>query len=57
MPAFKDKKRNSWYAAFYYTDWTGKRLKKLKRGFATKKETQDYLEELVISLGMLLQSL
>ena len=42
MPAFKDKKRNSWYAAFYYTDWTGKRLKKLKRGFATKKETQDW---------------
>lgn len=42
MPAFKDKKRNSWYAAFYYTDWTGKRLKKLKRGFANKKEAQDW---------------
>lgn len=27
MPAFKDKKRNSWYTAFYYTDWTGKRRK------------------------------
>ena len=34
MPAFKDKKRNSWYTAFYYTDWIGKRRKKLKRGFA-----------------------
>ena len=42
MPVFKDKKRNSWYAAFYYTDWTGKRLKKLKRGFANKKEAQDW---------------
>ena len=28
MPAFKDKKRNSWYTAFYYTDWTGIRRKK-----------------------------
>lgn len=40
MPAFKDKKCNFWYTAFYYTDWTGKRRKKLKRGFATKKEAR-----------------
>ena len=48
MPAFKDKKRNSWYTAFYYTDWTGKRRKKLKRGFATKKEAQDWEKNFIL---------
>ena len=28
MPATKDKKRNTWTAQFYYTDWTGKKVKK-----------------------------
>ena len=37
MPATKDKKRNTWTAQFYYTDWTGKKVKKCKRGFETKK--------------------
>lgn len=48
MPAFKDKKRNSWYTAFYYTDWIGKRRKKLKRGFATKKEAQDWEKHFIL---------
>lgn len=38
MPAYKDKKYGTWYAAFYYADWTGKRKKKFMRGFKTKKE-------------------
>ena len=42
MPATKDKKRNTWTAQFYYTDWTGKKVKKCKRGFETKKEALDW---------------
>lgn len=26
----------------YYTDWTGKQARKLKCGFTTKKEAQDW---------------
>ena len=38
MPAYKDAKKGTWYAAFYYQDWKGVKKKKLKRGFPTKKE-------------------
>lgn len=42
MPSYKDTKKNSWYASFYYEDWKGKRIKKLKRGFSTKKEAAEW---------------
>ncbi|BES66090.1 site-specific integrase [Gottschalkiaceae bacterium SANA] len=42
MPAYKNKKRGTWYAAFYYKDWTGKKLKKKKEGFKTRREAQTY---------------
>ena len=42
MPANKDKKTGKWNVTFYYTDWTGKKVKKLKRGFATKGEAQEW---------------
>ena len=45
MPVYKDTERGSWYCQFYYEDWTGKRKKKYKRGFRTKKEAQDYESE------------
>ena len=38
MSAYKDKKQGTWYVSFRYTDWTGKKTQKLKRGFKTKKE-------------------
>lgn len=28
MPAYKDKAKGTWYASFYYEDWTGKKVKK-----------------------------
>ena len=37
MPAYKDKAKGTWYASFYYEDWTGKKVKKMKRGFPTKR--------------------
>ena len=38
MPAYKDSETGKWYASFYYDDWTGKRIKKKKSGFNTRKE-------------------
>ena len=42
MAVYKDKKRGTWYVSLYYTDWTGTQQRKLKRGFSTKKEAQDW---------------
>lgn len=47
MPAYKDEKSGMWSSQFYYTDWTGKRRKKHKRGFRTKKEAQQYEAEFI----------
>ena len=38
MPAYKDSRQGTWYASFYFENWKGEKQKKLKRGFATKKE-------------------
>ena len=48
MPAYKND-AGRWYCAFYYKDWTGKRKKKKKEGFPTKREAlvweRRYIEE------------
>ncbi|RKI66958.1 site-specific integrase [bacterium 1xD42-67] len=45
MPAYKDQQRGTWYASFYYTDWQGARKLKKKRGFARKKDAEQYERE------------
>lgn len=42
MPANYDEKAGSWTAQFYYTDYTGTRKKKFKRGFKLKKDAQEW---------------
>ena len=42
MPAFKDEARGTWYVMVRYQDWTGERKQKCKRGFATKREAQEW---------------
>lgn len=42
MPIYRNKQRNSWYCSFYYTDWTGKRKRKKKEGFSSRKEAREY---------------
>lgn len=42
MGAFKNEKNGTWYVQFRYTDWQGLRQQKLKRGFATKREVQEW---------------
>ena len=48
MSAYKND-AGRWYCAFYYKDWTGKRRKKKKESFATKREALEwerrYIEE------------
>ena len=42
MPAYKDENKNTWFASFYYEDWTGERKRKVKRGFKTRREAKDW---------------
>lgn len=44
MPAYKDEKRGTWYVKFRYTDWTGRRVETMKRGFARKTDAKEYEE-------------
>lgn len=48
MPAYKDTNKNTWYTSFYYKDWQGKRIKKMKRGFSTKKEAHAWEREFLL---------
>lgn len=45
MPAYKDQKNGTWTCSFHYKDWTGKSKRKLKRGFATKKDAKAFEEQ------------
>ena len=48
MPAYKDSKQGTWYASFYFENWQGVKQKKLKRGFATKKDTLAWEREFLL---------
>lgn len=45
MPVYKDEKRNTWYCKCNYKDWLGESKSKMKRGFATKKDAQQWERE------------
>lgn len=42
MPAYKDKKRGTWYCQFYYQDWNGETKQKRKRGFKREKDAKEW---------------
>lgn len=42
MPVYKDEKTNTWYCKFYYTDHTGTRRQKKKRGFKLQREAKEW---------------
>lgn len=42
MPVYKDKKTGKWYCKFYYTDYTGEKKQKLKRGFKLQREAKEW---------------
>lgn len=51
MPAYKDSKKNTWYAKFRYKDWTGKVKDKTKRGFKTKREAVQWENDFKVRLA------
>lgn len=42
MPIYKDEQKGTWYISVRYKNWKGENSRKLKRGFKTKKEAQEY---------------
>ena len=60
MPAYKDKAKGTWYASFYFENWTGKKEKKMKRGFKTKREALEwertFLQQQTADLDMTFES-
>ncbi|MCD7740697.1 MAG: site-specific integrase [Ruminococcus sp.] len=51
MPAYKDKRNNTWYSSCYGYDQNGNRVKKMKRGFKTKKDALKYENEYILKSG------
>lgn len=49
MKAEKGKKTGKWLIQYRYTDWQGKRRKSTKRGFATKREAEEWLRNFLIT--------
>lgn len=56
MQVYKDEKRNTWFCKCNYKDWLGESKSKMKRGFATKKDAQqwerDFLQKQSASMDM-----
>jgi len=60
MSAYKDDKTGAWYVYFRYTDRTGERKQKMKRGFPTKREAleweREFLQKTAADLSMSFES-
>lgn len=41
MPVFKDEERKTYYVKCYYTDYTGTKRQRKKRGFARQKDAKE----------------
>ncbi len=42
MPVYKDDKTGTWYVKLYYTDYTGTKKQKFKRGFSLQREAKEW---------------
>ncbi len=52
MKAEKDPKTGKWLIQYRYTDWQGKRRKSTKRGFATKREAEEWLRNFLMTKSL-----
>ena len=61
MPIYHDEKANTWYVKTYYTDYTGAKKQKMKRGFKLQREAKEweraFLEKMQGTPDMTFQSL
>ena len=42
MAVYKNKSNNTWYVSVYFKNWKGESDRKVKRGFKTKREAQEW---------------
>ena len=42
MPVYQDKTTKTWFVKLYYTDYTGTRQQKFKRGFKLQREAKEW---------------
>lgn len=42
MPIYKDRKTGTWYIKTYYTDFSGNRRQKMKRGFKLQRDAKEW---------------
>lgn len=49
MKAKKDPKTGKWLIQYRYTNWQGKRIKTMKRGFDTKREAEEWLRGFLLN--------
>lgn len=61
MPAYFDESTKTWFCKFYYTDYTGAKKQKKKRGFKLQREAKEweraFLERLQGTPDMTFQAL
>ncbi|MEW4415134.1 site-specific integrase [Clostridium sp. AN503] len=61
MPVYQDETTKTWYVKCYYTDWTGARKQKMKRGFTRQRDAKAwervFLEQLQGDPDMTFRSL
>lgn len=50
MPAYYDEKTKTWFCKFYYTDYTGTRKQKKKRGFKLQRDAKEWERSFLSSL-------
>ena len=48
MPAYYDENTKTWYCKFYYTDYTGTKKQKKKRGFKLQREAKEYERSFIL---------
>lgn len=45
MPVYKNQDNSTWYVSVYYKDWENNQSRKVKRGFKTKRDAQEWERE------------
>lgn len=48
MGVYKDEKTGTWFVKCYYTDYTGTKKQKMKRGFALQREAKDWERDFLL---------
>lgn len=51
MPAYFDEKSKTWFVKFYYTDYTGTKRQKKKRGFKLQRDAKEWEREFLAKLA------